>query len=79
MTPLKNRSSVAHLKPWISLKTLNRTLATSAALISIYFLIKIKHVLNALHNSVIVFSWCCISDLGKGQWTNELSSHLQLH
>lgn len=55
MALLKNRSSVAHLKPWISLKILNRILATSAALISIYFLIKIKHVLKALHNRLFFF------------------------
>lgn len=51
---VKSRQSVFHLKPWASFKNLYNTLATFAALIPISSLIKIKHVLNSLHNSFFI-------------------------
>lgn len=53
--PLTSEEQIIfHLKTWISLKIWNKTLATSTASIPIPFLIKIKHVLHVLYNSL---SW----------------------
>lgn len=77
MAQVKRRESVFHLKPWISFDNLNKTLATSAALIPISLLIKIKHVLNVLHNSFFIMT-CHVSYTLTREKVNEQTNCLPI-
>lgn len=64
---IKSRWSVFHWNPWISSRNLNKSSATSAVLIPISYLIKIKHVLNALHNSFFIMTCLILYTLTRGK------------
>ena len=72
---VKGRSSPFHLNPWISFENLN--FATSAALIPVSFLIKIKHVLKALHHSFCIMT-CYISYTLTWEKVNEQTNCLSI-